>query len=217
MLYPKVTERSRPSDTRRRRPRPTPPRVALVTGDSRALGRAIARRLARDGLAVAVNDLGDADQALTVVGEIRRDGGIAEAFSGDVSDARQAAALATAVAGSLGPIDVLVLNATGVQAEAPLGEVAWELRRVLLPAMKANGSGRIVKVDPELLDPPPNDLTRSWAWELARLGITVNTVAPRFVAPHRDVAHAVSFVASEDAGHITGQRIVIDGGRGPAG
>jgi 3-oxoacyl-[acyl-carrier protein] reductase len=213
MLYPKVTERSRSRQTRRPRRR----RVALVTGDSRGLGRVIARRLARDGLAVAVNDVGDADEALSVVGEIRGNGGVAEAFSGDVSDARQAAALAAAVAGSLGPIDVLVLNATGVQPAAPLGEVAWELRRVLLPAMKANGSGRIVKVDPELLDPPPNDLTRSWAWELARLGITVNTVAPRFVAPHRAVAHAVSFVASEDAGHITGQRIVIDGGRGPAG
>jgi 3-oxoacyl-[acyl-carrier protein] reductase len=216
MLYPKVTERPTPSAARRRRPRPAPLRVALVTGDARGLGNAIARRLADDGLAVAVNDA-DAEQAMAAVARIRRGGGIAEAFSGDLSDARQAAALVTAVARSLGPIDVLVLNATGPQPEAALTEIAWELRRALLPAMKANGAGRIVKVDPEILDPPPENLTRSWAWELARVGITVNTVAPRFGAPHRDVAHAVSFITSEDAGHITGQRIVIDGGRGPAG
>jgi 3-oxoacyl-[acyl-carrier protein] reductase len=216
MLYPTVTERPGPGSQRRRRARPAPARVALVTGDSRGLGSPIARRLAHDGLAVAVNDI-DAEQAMAAVARIRRDGGVAEAFSGDLVNARQAAALAAAVAAGLGPIDVLVLNATGLQPEAPLTEIAWELRRALLPAMKANGAGRIVKVDPEVLDPPPQDLTRSWAWELARVEITVNTVAPRFGAPHRDVAHAVSFVTSEEAGHITGQRIVIDGGRGPAG
>jgi 3-oxoacyl-[acyl-carrier protein] reductase len=216
MLYPNVTERLRSGSRRRRPPRLTSPRVALVTGDSRGLGSAIARRLARDGFAVAVNDT-DADQATAAVARIRRDGGVAEAFTGNLGNGSQAAALAAAVAAGLGPIDVLVLNATGLQPAAPLTEIAWELRRALLPAMKANGAGRIVKVDPEILDPPPQDLTRSWAWELARVGITVNTVAPRFGAPHRSVAHAVSFVISEDAGHITGQRIVIDGGRGPAG
>jgi 3-oxoacyl-[acyl-carrier protein] reductase len=216
MLYPKVSERPRPRGKRRRAARPDSRRVALVTGNSHGLGGAIARRLARDDMAIAVNDV-DAEQALAVVGKIRRDGGIAEAFTASVADAGQIAELADAVIASLGSIDVLVLNGTGPQAEAPLAEIAWGLRRALLPALKANGSGRIVKVDPEVLDPPRPSLTRSWAWELAPLGITVNTVAPRFVAPHRDVAHAVSFVASEDAGHITGQRIVVDGGRGPAG
>jgi 3-oxoacyl-[acyl-carrier protein] reductase len=127
-----------------------PDRVALVTGSSHGLGRVIARRLARDGLAVAVNGL-------------------------DAAAARG----------------------------AQIG------------------------------------LTRSWARELAPLGITVNTVAPRFVPVERhagvpdevrsaylasvpagrmgtpeDVAHAVSFFASEAAGFITGQRLVVDGGRG---
>ncbi len=217
MLYPKVTERARAGTGGRRASLPAPRRVALVSGSSRGLGSAIARRLARDGLAVAVNDAGDADGALDLAGAIRRAGGVAEAFTADVSDERQAAELAAAVAGTLGPVGVLVVNATGRQRAAPLAEVAWVLRRALLPWMKAAGSGRIVKVDPEIIDPPRNGLTRSWAWELAPLGITVNTVAPRFVAPPADVAYAVSFVASEEAGFITGQCIVVDGGRGPAG
>jgi 3-oxoacyl-[acyl-carrier protein] reductase len=266
MLYPKVVEVSRGA-ARRRRPHQAGQRVALVTGSAHGLGRAVACRLARDGLAVAVNDVGDPARAVEVVDAIRGDGGIAEAFIGDVTDERQAAALAAAIAESLGPVDVLVLNAAGPLPEAPLALVAWEdhiaqlelfikspvvLGRALLPAMAAKRSGRIVQVDSEAADSPPPGrtayataksaqigLTRSWARELAPLGITVNSVAPRFLpieppaqlsaeirpaylalAPagrggtREAIAHAVSFIASEAAGFITGQRIVVDGGRG---
>jgi 3-oxoacyl-[acyl-carrier protein] reductase len=249
---------------------PVTGRVALVTGSSRGLGRFIAERLARDGLAVAVNGLRNESGAREVAKAIRDGGGVADAFAADVTDARQVADLVAAVADRLGPVDVLVLNATGPQPEAPLAEVRWEdhlaqldffvkspvlLGRAVLPGMRARGSGRIVQVDSEVVDRIPAGrsayvtaksaqigLTRSWALELAPLGITVNTVAPGFIPVERhadvpgavrsaylasvpagrmgtpqDVAHAVSFFASEAAGFVTGQRLVVDGGRGLGG
>ena len=100
-------------------------RVSLVTGSSRGLGSAIARRLARDGLAVAVNGRHDHELAIEVVGAIRDEGGVADAFTADVTNDQQVAELVAAVAARLGPVEVLVLNATGPQPEAPLDEVGW--------------------------------------------------------------------------------------------
>lgn len=102
----------------------TQQRVALVTGSSRGVGRVIAQRLARDRLAVAVNGLGGDGQAFEVVHAIRDEGGVADAFAADVTDERQAAELVAAVVERLGPVDVLVLNATGPQPEGALSEVA---------------------------------------------------------------------------------------------
>ena len=244
-------------------------RVALVTGSSRGLGRAIAQRLARDALAVAVNGV-DEDETFQVAAAIRGDGGTAEAFIADVTDEGQAEGLVAAIAARLGPVSVLVLNATGPQPTAPLAEVAWPdhlaqlaffvkspvlVGRAVLPGMRAERYGRIVHVDSEVADlPPPGSshyataksaqkgLARAWARELAPLGITVNSVGPGFIPVERhadvspqvledylatvpagqmgtpdDIAHAVSFLASEGAGFITGQRIVVDGGRSLGG
>ena len=241
-------------------------RVALVTGSSRGLGAVIARRLARDGFAVAVNGLPGDEQVAAVSRAIRDDGGTAEGFCADVTDERQVAGLASAIADSLGPVDVLVLNATGPQPEGAVTDVTWAdhlaqldffvkspvlLGRVVLPGMQARHYGRIVHVDSEVASQPPPGrsayaaaksaqvgLARAWARELAPSGITVNTVAPGFIPVERhadvpddvkaaylatvpagrmgtpgDIAHAVSFLASEGAGFITGQRILIDGGR----
>jgi 3-oxoacyl-[acyl-carrier protein] reductase len=241
-------------------------RVALVTGSSRGLGAAIARRLARDGFAVAVNGLHGDGLAADVGRGIRADGGAAEVFTADVTDEEQVGRLVSAITGRLGPVDVLVLNATGPQPEAPVTEVGWSghlaqldffvkspvlLGRAVIPGMQARRYGRIVHIDSEVAHQPPPGrsayaaaknaqigLARSWARELAPSGITVNTVAPGFVPVERhadvpgetidaylasvpagrmgtpgDIAHAVSFLASEGAGFITGQRIVVDGGR----
>ena len=244
----------------------TQQRVALVTGSSRGLGAVIARRLAREGLAVAVNSRPGDRQADEVGRSIRADGGTADAFYADVTDEDQVTELVAAVAGRLGPVGVLVLNATGPQPEALVTEAAWAdhlaqldffvkspvlLGRAVLPGMQARQYGRIVHIDSEVAHRPPParsayataksaqiGLARSWARELASSGITVNTVAPGFIPVERhadvpddvrnaylasvpagrmgtpgDIAHVVSFLASEDAGFITGQRIVVDGGR----
>ena len=245
------------------------PKTRVALGD-RELARTRPRdrcRLAQDGLAVAVNGPPGDRQAHEVAKEIRDNGGVADAFSADVTDERQSAALAVAIANSLGPVEVLILNATGPQPESPLTDVTWEahlaqldffvkspvlLGHAVLPAMQTSRFGRIVNIDSEVADRPPPGrsayataksaqigLTRSWARELAPFGITVNTVAPGFVPVERhvdvpaavrneylasipagrmgtpaDIAHAVSFLASEGAGFVTGQRIVVDGGRG---
>jgi 3-oxoacyl-[acyl-carrier protein] reductase len=241
-------------------------RVALVTGSSRGLGAVIARRLARDGFAVAVNGRRGDGPTREVADSIRDGGGVAETFGADVTDEQQVAELVAAMTGRFGQVDVLVLNAAGPQPEAPVTEVAWAghlaqlnffvkspvlLGRAVLPGMRARRYGRIVHIDSEVAHrPPPGSsayataksaqigLALSWARELAPSGITVNTVAPGFVPVERhvdvpddikraylasvpagrvgipaDIAHAVSFLASEGAGFITGQRIVVDGGR----
>jgi 3-oxoacyl-[acyl-carrier protein] reductase len=243
------------------------PKVALVTGSSRGLGSAIARRLARDGFAVAVNGLHIESDGLRVVESIKEEGGVADFFAADITDEQHIADLVSAIRERLGAVDVLVVNATGPQPEAKVTETGWDdhlaqldffvkspvlLARAVLPAMQATRFGRIIQIDSEVAHRPPPGrsayataknaqigLTRSWARELGPYGITVNTIAPGFIPVERhadvaievrqaylasvpagrmgtpeDIAYAVSFLASAEAGFITGQRIVVDGGRG---
>src|SRR5437588_11785773 len=85
--------------------------TALVTGASRGLGRAIARRLAREGAAVCVNYVSRAGDAESLVQEISAAGGRAIAVRADVGDAAQVAEMAGRIERELGPVSILVNNA----------------------------------------------------------------------------------------------------------
>ena len=176
-------------------------RVALVTGASRGIGRAIALALAGRGAAVAVNFQTRAEEAHSAVAEIRSAGGQAIAARADVSVSAQVNEMATRVTGELGPIDVLVNNAgiaiSGVREEDfDLGiavnlKSAFLCSEAVLPGMRARRWGRIVNISsaaargPGLLGVVYNaskagleGLTRGYAARVAKDGITVNAVAP---------------------------------------
>src|SRR5687767_1944018 len=88
-----------------------PDRVALVTGGSRGIGRAISHALSADGYAVALNYRTDAEAAKTTLGEIEATGGEGVVVQGDVSAHEQVDAMFADVEAAIGPVSVLVNNA----------------------------------------------------------------------------------------------------------
>ena len=189
-------------------------RVALVTGASRGLGRAIAEGLGARGAKVAVNYFGSADLARQAVEAINAGGGTAAAFQADVRDDAQVARTVADIQRTLGgPIDIAVFNATGPQPFLTLEELSWRamldqleffvkspmlFTQAIVPGMKARRYGRIINIGSEVFEkgvPKFSNyvaakgaqlgLTRSWAMELAEFGITVNLVAPGWIPTER--------------------------------
>lgn len=180
--------------------------TAIVTGAARGIGAAVARQLARDGLAVGVIDLDEADCARTVQA-IKDDGGAATAVAADVADEVAVTAAVARVVAELGPPTVLVNNA-GVGPRAGLVEMTTEqwdavlgvnlrgpflVTRAVAPHMIAAGWGRIVtmssisavgdaaRVDYGSAKAGLLGFTKSLALQLGRHGITANAIAPGFV------------------------------------
>jgi 3-oxoacyl-[acyl-carrier protein] reductase len=183
-------------------------RVALVTGGSRGIGRAVAISLADAGAAVAVNYREKVTEARNVVETIRAAGGRAMAVGADVSKAVQVSEMMAAVDRELGPVDVLVNNAgVGlVRGVDDLTEedfdrtIAVNLKSVFLctqavvPGMRARKWGRIVNISSGAargaggVGPHYNaskagmeGMTRGYAARLVKDGITVNAVAPSLI------------------------------------
>ncbi|MGF6385125.1 SDR family NAD(P)-dependent oxidoreductase [Paraburkholderia atlantica] len=180
-------------------------RVALVTGGSRGIGRAVSLSLASAGAAVAVNYRQRESEAAQIVEQIESAGGRAIAVQADVSVASDVKAMIDQVANRLGVVDVLVNNAgTGtivdidILTEAEFDRTlavnlksAFLCTQAVLPGMRAQRWGRIVNLSSAaargagLVGVHYNaskagleGLTRGYAARLAREGITVNAVAP---------------------------------------
>jgi 3-oxoacyl-[acyl-carrier protein] reductase len=243
----------------------TPGRAALVTGGGRGIGQAIALRLAQDGIAVAVNYRGSAEAATETVRRIEEAGGKAIALVGNVADAAEAAKLVADTVAQFGRLDILVNNAgiTRDNLTMRMSEDDWDAvlttnlkgaflcsKASLRHLLKARESGRIISISSVvgLLGNAGQanyaaakagliGLTKSLAKEIASRGVTVNAVAPGFIATDmtaglsaevqemaqkaiplgtfgtpQDIAETVAFLASPAARYITGQVISVDGG-----
>jgi 3-oxoacyl-[acyl-carrier protein] reductase len=185
----------------------SPMKTAIVTGASRGIGAAIAERLARDGIAVAVNFSHGAEEAETLINKITAAGGRAMAAQADVSDPRAVTAMFDAVTTAFGGVDVLVNNA-GVMKLAPIAQtedamfdqqIAVNLKGVFNGLREASkrlrDGGRIVSFSSSVvgLYPPTyavyaatkagvEAMSHILAKELGKRRITVNVIAPGPVA-----------------------------------
>jgi 3-oxoacyl-[acyl-carrier protein] reductase len=206
-------------------------RVCLVSGASRGLGAAIARRLGAAGWAVAVSYRSDTAGAEAVVADIEAAGGRAAALQGDVTDEAAVAQLVAAAGEQLGPVTAVVANATGPQPNADVADLTWRayldqleffvlsptlLVQATLPAMRAAGGGRVVMIASDVVDrhlPGTSayssaksaqlGLVNIWAKELGPQRITVNAVSPGWIPVERHVgADTSAYEASVPLGRI---------------
>jgi len=242
-------------------------KVAIVTGSSRGIGRAIAERFASEGANVTVNWVGREREAQSVVDTIKKGGGDAFAVRADVSSSGDVKELVRATVDHFGRIDVLVNNAGVMFTKSVLETTEEEWDRTIdinlkgaylcakevAPIMLGQESGTIIMMSSNsgLYHPSAmrfteyvtskagmNGLTKALALALGP-HITVNAICPGWIktemvedtdpeveqrilaeTPLRrwgttdDVAGAAVFLASKDAAFITGELLIVAGGRG---
>ena len=239
-------------------------KIAVVTGGSRGIGRAISVRLARMGCFVWVNYVSRSEAADETIELVKQAGGQGQTVQFDVADFNQVQSAVKAIVAESGSIDMLVNNA-GITRDglvARMKEGDWDsvldtnlkgafscAKAVLKPMMK-NRWGRIVnissivgfsgnggQVNYAAAKAGMGGLTKSLAREFASRKITVNCVAPGYIVTEMtqeldegvkekmlseiplaalgeadDVAAAVEYLVSEQAGYVTGQTIHVNGG-----
>ncbi len=242
-------------------------RVAVVTGGASGIGLGVAKQLVADGHRVALTDL-NGDGAEAEAEKLRADGGFALGLRMDVADRASVAAGFERVRSEFGPVEILVTSA-GVESFDDLLDISpekWDRLiavnltgtfscvQAAVPDMIAGGWGRIVTISsssaqsgaPRMAHYAASkggviSLTKALAVDLARSGITANTIPPSLVdtpmARHAeevgdfpgvdlvgsmvpvgragtpaDIAAACSFLCSEQGSYITGQVIGVNGG-----
>ena len=239
-------------------------KVALVTGASRGIGRAVAIRLAKSGAKIAVNYAGNQAAAEEVKQIIEQNGGEAILVQADISNAESVDAMVATVMEAFGRIDILVNNA-GITRDTLLmrmKEADWNaviqtnltgvfyVTKAVSKIMMKQRYGKIVNMS-SVVGLMGNagqanyaaakagviGFTKSMAKELAARNITVNAIAPGFIATDMtavlsdkvkedlatkipmgrlgeadDIASAVLFLVSDSASYITGQTLNVDGG-----
>jgi NAD(P)-dependent dehydrogenase (short-subunit alcohol dehydrogenase family) len=242
-------------------------RVAVVTGGASGIGLGVAHGFVADGHRVALVD-SNAEAAESAAEELRREGATAIAVAADVADRAAVADGFDRIRAELGPVEILVTSAGIESFKSVLDITAEGWDRIIainltgtftcvqaaLPDMLAAGWGRIVTISSQSAQSgAPNmahyaaskggviGLTKALAVELARQGITVNTIPPSLVdtpmarkaeaagdfpgvdivgpmvplgraGTPADIAAACSFLCSEGGSYITGQLIGVNGG-----
>jgi acetoacetyl-CoA reductase len=238
-------------------------RVALVTGGTGGIGSAICERLAARGHKVVTN-YRDENRARTWQQQMKSRGHAVDIVPGDVSDPQCAAAMIRQIADRHGPVEILVNNA-GITRDTTFHRMnpeQWQdvintnlnscfnVTRYVIDAMRERKWGRIVQIasingqkgqygqaNYAAAKAGMHGFTISLAQENAKLGITVNTVSPGYVATDmvmavpeevrakivaqipvgrlgkpEEIAYAVDFLAAEEAAWITGANLSINGG-----
>jgi 3-oxoacyl-[acyl-carrier protein] reductase len=238
-------------------------RVAIITGGGQGIGRTTALLFAREGAKIVVADV-NADEGHETVSAIEDEGGTAIFVKTNVAKLKDAKAMANAAIDAFGQIDILVNNA-GITRDATLKKMdedefdlvvdvnlkgVFNCTKAVLPHIKKSDHGRILNAA-SVVGLYGNfgqtnyvasksgviGMTKTWARELGRKGVTVNAVAPGFVettmvdtVPDKvmnmlkektplqrlgrpeDIANAYLFLASDDAAFVTGTVLSVDGG-----
>jgi 3-oxoacyl-[acyl-carrier protein] reductase len=188
-------------------------RVALVTGSSTGLGKAMIAGLGRAGAKVALNYQNNQARAEAAFAELEAAGIEGMLVRGDVTSEAEVERMTKEIGEKLGPVDILVLNATPAQPQMPVEEYSLEFyqqmfdffikspvlfTRACARHMKAQKWGRIINIGSEVVargvgnfsayvaaKGGQNGLNRSLATELAPWGITVNMISPGWIPVER--------------------------------
>ena len=239
-------------------------KVAFVTGSSTGLGKAMAMALGEAGAKVALNYYNNKERAEQTFKQFKDAGYEGVMLRGDATKEADVNEMVGQIEMQLGPVDIVVPNATCDQPHKPIEDYDWDfyqdmldffikspflLVRATLPHMKKQKWGRIINIGSEVFQcgvpnftayvaakGGQNGFNRSLATELAPWGITVNMISPGWIPVERhendpqaekdaylatipmarwgvpkEVADTVVFVASDEAGYISGQNICVNG------